>query len=86
MIEQTISLGFCPGDGTIHLSWDLHDTPLVYRRSTVDLTSDPERALWSPESFTGVLCNLPGLEGLPKDKYFEVSDPRKGSMTPLCPR
>jgi hypothetical protein len=69
--SQTISLGICSSDGSIHFSFDNHDTPLVYRRSLVDLTTNPREAAWSTSSFSEALNVLPGLEGIERST-FEV--------------
>lgn len=69
---QIISLGICSTDGSIHFSFDNHDTPLVYRRSLGDLTTNPEGASWSTSSFSAVLNVLPGLEEIERST-FEVS-------------
>lgn len=67
-----ISLGISPSDGTIHLSFDNHDTPINYRHSLVDLTRAPSKAAWSVESFSPVLHVLPRLEHLEAKTYFDV--------------
>ncbi|ORY58348.1 hypothetical protein BCR35DRAFT_295883 [Leucosporidium creatinivorum] len=75
--HNIISLGICEADGTLHLSWDAHDTPLRYRHSLRDLISDPDTAFWHPTSFSAPLNYLPGLELLHKPDYFEdVTYPR----------
>ena len=69
--RQTISLGICSADGSLHFSFDNHDTPLVYRRSLADLTTNPTNAEWSTASFSQVLNVLPGLENVERSA-FEV--------------
>ncbi|SCV71277.1 BQ2448_2865 [Microbotryum intermedium] len=71
--HNVISLGICDADGSIHFSFDAHDTPLHYRHSLVDLTSEAANAQWRTESFSKVLDHLPGLEHLSKAEYFEAS-------------
>ena len=56
--HNTISLGICPGDGTLHLAFDHHDSTLHYRRSVPGLTTDPESAAWAASSFTSVANSL----------------------------
>ena len=58
--HNTISLGICPKDGTLHLSFDHHGSPLHYRKSIEGLVSDPASALWGADSFSGVTDNLTG--------------------------
>ncbi len=49
--HQTISMGICPNDGTIHIAYDHHDVPLNYQKSVVGMVTDPENAVWSDASF-----------------------------------
>lgn len=51
----------CPADGTIHLSFDLHNVDLNYRHSNIDLLSAPSSSSWTASSFSPVLHHLPGL-------------------------
>jgi hypothetical protein len=60
--HNVICIGISHEDGSFHLSWDLHSSQFNYRRSLVDLVSDPEHARWAIESFGPVLHALPGLE------------------------
>ena len=66
--EQTLddghnvaSLGICPKDETIHMSWDLHCSALRYRRSISGLANCPETAKWDVQEFSEVLDCLPGV-------------------------
>ncbi|KXJ96185.1 hypothetical protein Micbo1qcDRAFT_201503 [Microdochium bolleyi] len=61
--HNTVQLGICPGDGTIHLSYDHHCDTLRYRHSVPDLALNPEAFTWTPEHFTPTLSRLPGLAG-----------------------
>ena len=56
--HNTISLGICPGDGTLHLSFDHHGNDLHYRRSVTGLTTSPASAVWAASSFTSVSNSL----------------------------
>lgn len=62
--HNTISLGVSPGDGTLHVAFDHHDSDLHYRRSVPGLLGDPAAAVWSAESFSGVTSALVGGEAL----------------------
>ncbi len=62
--HNTISLGVSPGDGTLHVAFDHHDSDLHYRRSVPGLLADPAAATWSAESFSGVANALVGSEGV----------------------
>ncbi|KAI0405839.1 hypothetical protein F4802DRAFT_137082 [Xylaria palmicola] len=59
--HNTVQFGICPGDGTIHLSYDHHCDVLRYRHSKVGAASSPEKVTWEPELFTATLSVLPGL-------------------------
>ena len=41
--HNTISLGICPKDGTIHMAFDHHVHPLHYRVSQKGVATDPEK-------------------------------------------
>jgi len=56
--HNTVSLGICPGDGTLHLAFDHHGNDLHYRRSVIGLTTDPASAAWTASSFTAVTSSL----------------------------
>ena len=52
--HNTISIGICAGDGTLHLAFDHHGSDLHYRRSLPGLLSEPSTAAWSTASFSAV--------------------------------
>jgi hypothetical protein len=56
------SLGICPKDGTIHLSWDHHGNNLHYRSSKPGVATDPEKVIWDASLFTPVTSQLDGKE------------------------
>jgi len=58
--HNTISLGICAADGTIHLAFDHHDHPLRYRKSVPGLASAPETFAWEPSRFQSIQNNLTG--------------------------
>lgn len=58
--HNTISLGICPGDGTLHLSFDHHDNDLHYRKSVAGLLTNPTTAAWATSSFSAVTSVLTG--------------------------
>lgn len=49
--HNTISMGICPADGTIHLSFDHHGDPLKYRVSKKGAATEPAKTRWTPELF-----------------------------------
>ncbi|KAI1259193.1 hypothetical protein F5Y18DRAFT_313256 [Xylariaceae sp. FL1019] len=59
--HNTVQLGICPGDGTIHLSYDHHCDVLRYRHSLPGVASSPDDHDWTPKLFTDTLSSLPGL-------------------------
>jgi hypothetical protein len=58
--HNTISLGVAPGDGTLHLAFDHHDSTLHYRKSVSGLVSDPSGTAWSTTSFSVTQSALVG--------------------------
>jgi hypothetical protein len=58
--HNTISLGICPGDGTLHLSFDHHSNNLHYRKSIAALVTNPSTATWAASSFSAVTSSLVG--------------------------
>lgn len=65
--HYVIVMGICAEDGTIHMAWDGWNSELKYRISIPGIANDLENAVWSMESFSGVLNTLNGLE-LPKER------------------
>ena len=59
--HNTISLGICPQDGTLHLAFDHHDSPLHYRRSSAGVVSEPTTETWDATSFGKVASSLGGV-------------------------
>lgn len=49
--HNTISIGICAVDGTIHLSYDHHNTTLHYCRSVIGMANDPENVEWIADNF-----------------------------------
>lgn len=56
--HNTISIGICRGDGTLHISFDHHSDDLKYRVSNIGVTSEPEKISWEPSLFSPVLNRL----------------------------
>ncbi|KAK7968076.1 uncharacterized protein PG986_002353 [Apiospora aurea] len=80
--HNTVQLGICPGDGTIHLSYDHHCDQLRYRHSIPHLATDPASFTWSAQHFTPTLHHLPGLESsLPHTELLsDITYPRFGRL------
>ena len=58
--HNTISLGICPKDGTLHLSFDHHSNNLHYRKSVAGLLANPSTLAWAAASFSAVSSSLVG--------------------------
>lgn len=56
--HNTISIGVCPGDGTIHIAFDHHNHPLHYRMSRRGAATKPEAAAWCAALFGPVTSRL----------------------------
>jgi BNR repeat-containing family member len=67
--HNTISLGVCPGDGTLHLSFDHHVSTLHYRKSVPGLLTNPNAAAWATTSFSAVENRLLGNAALTQVTY-----------------
>ncbi|KAJ0122675.1 hypothetical protein J7T55_003190 [Diaporthe amygdali] len=77
--HNTVQMGICPGDGTIHLSYDHHCDVLRYRYSIRGIAQDPAAFAWSSSLFTPTLDYLPGLPS--SHKHFSyVTYPRLGAL------
>ena len=58
--HNTISMGICAQDGTIHLAFDHHDNDLHYRKSVAGLASSPDSSAWDASRFGATLNQLTG--------------------------
>ena len=56
--HNTISMGICPKDGTIHLSFDHHGHTLHYRVSRKNAATRPETVTWTASLFGPVISQL----------------------------
>ena len=56
--HNTISMGICPNDGTIHLSFDHHGHTLHYRVSRKNAAARPETVTWAASLFGPVISEL----------------------------
>ncbi|KAI0127106.1 hypothetical protein BJ170DRAFT_724834 [Xylariales sp. AK1849] len=72
-------LGICPGDGTIHLSYDHHCDRLRYRISMVNIALQPEEFTWEAKHFSPTLDSLPGLPD-ETDLFGYITYPRIGPL------
>ncbi|MEI9949891.1 MAG: BNR repeat-containing protein [Pseudomonadota bacterium] len=67
--HNTISIGICPGDGTLHLAFDHHGSTLHYRKSVVGLLDSPSAVSWASASFSAVTDHLLGTSALTQLTY-----------------
>lgn len=68
--HNTISLGICPKDGTLHLAFDHHVSPLHYRVSQKGAATNPEAIKWDASLFGPVISELE------KGKPIRITYPR----------
>lgn len=68
--HNTISIGICPKDGTIHISFDHHGHPLHYRVSQKNAANDPESADWNASLFGPIKSEIE------KGKPIRITYPR----------
>ena len=68
--HNTISIGVCPADGTIHIAFDHHVHPLHYRVSEKEVATNPETTQWQASLFGPVVSELE------KNQPIKVTYPR----------
>lgn len=62
-------IGICPADGTIHLSFDHHVTPLRYRVSRPGVATSPDKVEWTAAIFSPVMNSLGEGKNIPPVTY-----------------
>ena len=60
--HNTISLGICPNDGTIHIAFDHHARGLNYRVSKKGVATHPESVRWDAALFGEIRSRLGEVE------------------------
>ena len=68
--HNTISIGICPKDGTIHIAFDHHGHPLHYRVSKKGAAIDPGSVKWEASLFSPITSELE------KGKPIRITYPR----------
>lgn len=68
--HNSISLGICPNDGTIHLAFDHHVNLLHYRVSKKMVATNPEMFKWDLNLFSPITSELE------KGKQIKITYPR----------
>ncbi|PLB44795.1 hypothetical protein P170DRAFT_366130 [Aspergillus steynii IBT 23096] len=97
--HNTISIGICPGDATIHLSFDHHCDVLKYRISRLGLAADTDESSWVGDNFSPIQNHLPGQGPSPlkdvtyprflpagRDLYFECRIGKAGAGSDILHR
>ena len=56
--HNTVVVGICHGDGTIHLAFDHHATQLNYRVSKLEVANDPDNVKWDADLFGSIQHSL----------------------------
>lgn len=78
-VHNVAVLGICEADGTIHLAFDHHNSPLHYRVSKPGVASRPEQFAWRAELFGPTTDMLDGRQPLSRLTYpMFVSAPEGG--------
>ncbi|KAK3949392.1 hypothetical protein QBC32DRAFT_372828 [Pseudoneurospora amorphoporcata] len=77
--HNTVSLGICPGDGTIHLAFDHHCDILRYRISRQHIATQPRAVSRHPDIFSATLDHLPRIPSTHKP-LRDVTYPRFGFL------
>ncbi|KAH7364205.1 hypothetical protein BKA65DRAFT_572478 [Rhexocercosporidium sp. MPI-PUGE-AT-0058] len=72
--HDTISIGVCEGDGSVHVAFDHHCDELKFRMSKIGVAGDPSSHAWEASLFTEPRRYLPGIES--EEVLKEVTYPR----------
>lgn len=67
--HNDVVLGICPGDGSIHLSFDHHGNDLNYRCSVPGAVENPTSVAWTPALFGPVIDHLTGTAVMAQVTY-----------------
>ncbi|MFG0289378.1 MAG: BNR repeat-containing protein [Rhodopirellula sp. JB044] len=67
--HNAVAIGICEKDGTIHMAFDHHATPLNYRVSRIGLANNPSRFRWDASLFSPVLHTLGSVEATERVTY-----------------
>ena len=75
--HNTISVGICPNDGTIHVAFDHHGNTLHYRISKAGVTTNPTSITWNASLFGPVRSYLEQgktITGLTYPAFIQTPD------------
>jgi len=77
-VHNVVVIGVCRSDGTLHLSFDHHGSPLHYRRSVPGIALSPDAFAWGAECFGKTVSALEPGKPLHRVTYPQfLSTPRK---------
>ena len=82
--HDVISVGICHNDGTIHLAYDHHNTPLQYCRSAIGLANNPESMSWSVSNFGANTSQLETGVTVPDVTYPRFINKPDGNLLFEC--
>lgn len=74
--HNTISLGICPKDGTIHLAFDHHGRQLNYRYSAKGAAMNPKSVNWAASLFSEIQAHLSGgkVPSVTYPRFFQTPE------------
>lgn len=78
--HNVISMGICPNDGTIHLSFDHHGGTLRYRVSDAGAATNPASVSWSASLFNPVRSYLESGRTVPSVTYPRFWQTPEGNL------
>jgi hypothetical protein len=79
-VHNVAVLGICEADGTIHLSFDHHGSPLHYRVSKPGVAARPDDFAWQADLFGPTTDNLDGRQPLRAVTYPMFISPPDGGL------
>lgn len=68
-VHNVVVVGICPADGTVHLAFDHHVSPLHYRRSAAQLALSPADFEWTARHFGKTVSALESGRSLQRVTY-----------------
>ena len=78
--HNTISIGICPNDGTLHMAFDHHANDLHYRVSQKKMLDNANTVTWSADLFSPVLDHLEEGKTLKSVTYPCFTTTPKGDL------
>lgn len=73
-------IGICPEDGTIHLSFDHHNSTMHYRRSAPNVATNPAQFAWSQGLFGATTSQLEPGNSLAEVTYPQFFTSPQGKL------